>query len=253
MNYPRRHFLKTAAAAGAVGWLTPFGLGYLRKNGDHTSTGSSSPMRWDAPSPHEHVLVDFGGAQVVSPDRYDADEAFNKILPYLNEIKALGAQSFAECTPNYLGARRTLAAAPVEGQRTAHADQHRGSTARATACFCPTTWPPKPPSSWPAAGLTSTATASTAPGIRPGFIKIGCEQRPAQRSRPQAGGSGRPDARGNRVDHCRPHRGCRRGDGRTGDRASGRSAPPRVHLGARPGEGPRQPPPGRPSGRLGGD
>lgn len=53
--------------------------------------------------PHEHVLVDFVGAETVGPHRYDAEKAFDAILPHLVRAKALGARSMAECTPAYLG------------------------------------------------------------------------------------------------------------------------------------------------------
>ena len=52
---------------------------------------------------HEHVLVDFAGAKLVSPDRYDQDDAFELILPHLRQAKDLGCQTFVECTPSYLG------------------------------------------------------------------------------------------------------------------------------------------------------
>jgi len=53
--------------------------------------------------PHEHVLVDFIGADSVSRDRYNPEEVFKVVLPYLKEIKELGCQTFIECTPAYLG------------------------------------------------------------------------------------------------------------------------------------------------------
>ena len=53
--------------------------------------------------PHEHVLVDFIGADSVSRDRYNPEEVFKVALPYLKEIKELGCQTFIECTPAYLG------------------------------------------------------------------------------------------------------------------------------------------------------
>lgn len=53
--------------------------------------------------PHEHVLVDFIGADSVSRDRYNPEEVFKVALPYLKEVKELGCQTFIECTPAYLG------------------------------------------------------------------------------------------------------------------------------------------------------
>jgi len=58
--------------------------------------------------PHEHVLVDFVGAEHVSPERYDADEAYAVILPHLEEAVRHGVQSFVECTPSYIGRDSSL-------------------------------------------------------------------------------------------------------------------------------------------------
>jgi phosphotriesterase-related protein len=53
--------------------------------------------------PHEHVMVDFIGADKVSRLRYDADEVVRTVLPYLKEIASLGVRTFIDCTPDYLG------------------------------------------------------------------------------------------------------------------------------------------------------
>jgi phosphotriesterase-related protein len=52
---------------------------------------------------HEHVLVDFIGADKVSPSRYDADEAFKVALPHLVQLRELGCETMLECTPAYIG------------------------------------------------------------------------------------------------------------------------------------------------------
>lgn len=52
---------------------------------------------------HEHVLVDFVGADKVSPQRYDADEAFRTVLPHLLAVKERDARALVECTPAWLG------------------------------------------------------------------------------------------------------------------------------------------------------
>jgi phosphotriesterase-related protein len=52
---------------------------------------------------HEHVLVDFIGADSITPDRYDIQAVIAKVLPYLREAKKLGCKTLAECTPEYLG------------------------------------------------------------------------------------------------------------------------------------------------------
>ena len=52
---------------------------------------------------HEHVLVDFVGADKVSRQRYDADEAVRTVLPHLLAVKERGARALVECTPAWLG------------------------------------------------------------------------------------------------------------------------------------------------------
>ena len=52
---------------------------------------------------HEHVLVDFAGADLVSRDRYDADAVVATVLPHLEQVRALGCETLVECTPAYLG------------------------------------------------------------------------------------------------------------------------------------------------------
>ena len=52
---------------------------------------------------HEHVMVDFIGADKIAPGRYDPEEVFRSARPRLEEVKALGCVRLQECTPNFLG------------------------------------------------------------------------------------------------------------------------------------------------------
>jgi phosphotriesterase-related protein len=52
---------------------------------------------------HEHVMVDFIGADQIAPGRYDAGEVFRAAKPKLEEVRRLGCVRLLECTPNYLG------------------------------------------------------------------------------------------------------------------------------------------------------
>jgi len=52
---------------------------------------------------HEHVLVDFVGANKITSERYDRGQALQRILPHLERVKKLGCKTFVECTPAYLG------------------------------------------------------------------------------------------------------------------------------------------------------
>lgn len=52
---------------------------------------------------HEHVLVDFVGAELVSRGRYDADEVIAAALPHVQAAYARGVRTIVECTPNFVG------------------------------------------------------------------------------------------------------------------------------------------------------
>lgn len=52
---------------------------------------------------HEHVLVDFIGADKTNENRWDKLAVLNKVTPYFLEAKQAGVQSIVECTPAFLG------------------------------------------------------------------------------------------------------------------------------------------------------
>jgi phosphotriesterase-related protein len=68
-----------------------------------TVTGEKPASEMGITLPHEHILVDFIGADSITSGRYNPDTVFNKVLPYLLELKPLGIKTFFEFTPNYLG------------------------------------------------------------------------------------------------------------------------------------------------------
>lgn len=53
--------------------------------------------------PHEHVMVDFIGADKTGPHRWDRDEVFRVMKPHLDAARKAGATCIAECTPMFLG------------------------------------------------------------------------------------------------------------------------------------------------------
>jgi phosphotriesterase-related protein len=52
---------------------------------------------------HEHILVDFIGADSITEQRWDKSKVTERALPFLRQIKKLGCKTFIECTPAYLG------------------------------------------------------------------------------------------------------------------------------------------------------
>lgn len=53
--------------------------------------------------PHEHVMVDFAGAEQTGKHRYDPEDVCRVILPYLREARAQGWTGFVDCTPAFIG------------------------------------------------------------------------------------------------------------------------------------------------------
>ena len=95
----RRELLQAAAA----GLLAARAARTAAAESIQTVTGPMAPGQLGVVLPHEHVLVDFVGADRVSPDRYDRKAAFDKALPHLRRLVALGCRTLVECTPAYIG------------------------------------------------------------------------------------------------------------------------------------------------------
>jgi phosphotriesterase-related protein len=52
--------------------------------------------------PHEHILVDFIGAEETGKNRYDPEQVIKVMFPFLIDIQKLGVRTFIDCTPMYL-------------------------------------------------------------------------------------------------------------------------------------------------------
>ncbi|MGZ6540155.1 MAG: phosphotriesterase family protein [Bacteroidia bacterium] len=121
---------------------------------------------------HEHVLVDFIGADSIAEDRWDKSEVAEAALPYLNQIKKLGCQTFIECTPAYLG-RDPLLLKSISSSSGLNIITNTGYYGAGNNKYIPGF----------AFGETADQIAShwtnewengiDGTGVRPGFIKIG--------------------------------------------------------------------------------
>lgn len=52
---------------------------------------------------HEHILVDFIGADSIQPDSWNHDSIIKEVMPFLKALKAYNVTYFVDATPNYLG------------------------------------------------------------------------------------------------------------------------------------------------------
>jgi phosphotriesterase-related protein len=97
-NFSRRRFLQICTVSPVLVSASGFGEKYT-----YTVKGKVRTADLGASLIHEHVLVDFIGADKITTDRWNHDEVIKKVLPYLIEAKRLGIRSIMECTPAFIG------------------------------------------------------------------------------------------------------------------------------------------------------
>src|SRR5512137_1899968 len=68
-----------------------------------TVNGPVQPSEMGKTLTHEHVLVDFIGADSIEFSQWSRDSVTAKLLPVLQKAKESGVTTFIECTPKYLG------------------------------------------------------------------------------------------------------------------------------------------------------
>lgn len=121
---------------------------------------------------HEHVLVDFIGADQISPDRWKHDEVIRKVLPYLLEIKSLGIKTLVECTPAFIG-RDVLLLQKLSEQSGLNILTNTGYYGASDNKYLPkwafTETAEQLANRW----ITELEGGIEGTGIRPGFIKTG--------------------------------------------------------------------------------
>ncbi|HOY20347.1 MAG TPA: hypothetical protein PLC89_23745 [Haliscomenobacter sp.] len=59
---------------------------------------------------HEHVFLDWTGAERMQASAWNNDSAVAVILPYLRKMQSHGVKTILECTPNYIGRNPRLLA-----------------------------------------------------------------------------------------------------------------------------------------------
>jgi phosphotriesterase-related protein len=99
----RRHFLQLAAAAAGILPSSCLAREKVRHGQAMTVLGPIAPEKLGRILIHEHVMVDFIGADQIQPGRYDPEDVFRKALPHLCQVKSAGCDTLVDCTPAYIG------------------------------------------------------------------------------------------------------------------------------------------------------
>jgi phosphotriesterase-related protein len=76
-----------------------------RQPGEYIMTvnGPVQPSSIGMTLTHEHILVDFIGADSTGYSRWNRDSVIAKVLPFMLKAKDAGVNTIIECTPKYLG------------------------------------------------------------------------------------------------------------------------------------------------------
>jgi phosphotriesterase-related protein len=103
MRLTRREWIRQAAAAACLGRTAGDQTRLPATSGIETVLGAVPADSLGTTLMHEHVLVDFIGADRVSRSRYDAEAVAARVRPFLVKARAAGCRTVVECTPAWLG------------------------------------------------------------------------------------------------------------------------------------------------------
>jgi predicted metal-dependent phosphotriesterase family hydrolase len=126
---------------------------------------------------HEHVLVDFIGADKVSRNRYDAEEAFRTVLPRLKEAYESGCRTLVECTPAYIG-RDPVLLTKLSQASGLHLITNTGYYGAANDKFLPQHAFAESADQLARRWIREFGSGIDDTGIKPGIIKIGVDPGP---------------------------------------------------------------------------
>lgn len=142
-----------------------------------TINGPITPEEMGHTLHHEHVLVDFIGADSVEPPRYNRQTAMEVILPYMKQIKDKGVQTFVECTPRYLG-RDVLLLRQLADSTGLHFITNTGYYGAMENKFIPAEVKMMTAEEMARLWIDEAENGIEGTNIYPGFIKIAVERKP---------------------------------------------------------------------------
>jgi phosphotriesterase-related protein len=124
---------------------------------------------------HEHVLVDFIGADSINDQRWDKSVVAGRSLPYLKQIRDLGCKTFIECTPAFLG-RDPLLLKSLSDYSGLNIITNTGYYGALNNKFIPRYAFSETADQLAARWIAEWEDGIDGTGIKPGFIKIGVEK-----------------------------------------------------------------------------
>ncbi len=123
---------------------------------------------------HEHLLVDFIGADSIRPDSWDHEVIMREVLPYLEELKEFKVRYFVDATPNFLG-RDVLLLEKIAKRTGLRILTNTGLYGARNNKFIPTYAREGSAEDLAQLWIAEYEQGIDGTSIRPGFIKIGVD------------------------------------------------------------------------------
>ncbi len=144
------------------------------KNDDYVMTvnGREAPGKMGTTLEHEHILVDFIGADSTGYFRWNRDSVIACAEPFVNEAKARGVKTIIDCTPSFLG-RDPLMLKDLSRKTGVSIITNTGYYGASNNKYLPRSFYDMTPESLAAIWTDEFRNGIENTGIRPGFIKIG--------------------------------------------------------------------------------
>ena len=123
---------------------------------------------------HEHILVDFIGADSIQPNRWNHDAIIKEVMPYLEELKEFNVNYFVDATPDYLG-RDVLLLEKIANKTGIRIITNTGLYGARNNKFIPEYAQEMTAEDLARMWINEYKNGIDGTSIRPGFIKIGID------------------------------------------------------------------------------
>jgi phosphotriesterase-related protein len=158
------------------GWVWALFLPCLSLGQVITVNGPIRPEDMGLTLIHEHVMVDWVGADSTGYHRWNREEVVARALPYLGELKEYGVRTFLDCTPAYLG-RDPWVLKRLSDQTGINILTNTGYYGSGNNKFVPRSAGNATPEEIAAVWIGEFREGIDGSGIRPGFLKMSVEDR----------------------------------------------------------------------------
>ncbi|HET8737117.1 MAG TPA: phosphotriesterase [Pricia sp.] len=124
---------------------------------------------------HEHVMVDWIGADSTGYHRWDRDSVVQRVLPYLKALRQYGVDTFLDCTPAFLG-RDPYVLKRLSDETGLQIVTNTGFYGAKDNIYIPDTAFKATAKELANQWITEFERGIDSSGIRPGFIKISVDR-----------------------------------------------------------------------------